>query len=211
MVITRESNDGDFASAVSLLHHDQASCWLELNGGVSLMLSKNRTRFVIAVLIVAVAGSLGGCKENKPAPEESSVTSAPGPILNKHLYSETADAQADIAAALQRARAENKRVILDFGGNWCVDCQVLDIYMHQIPNAELLAKNFVVVHVDIGHMDHNVDVAERYNIPLKKGVPALAVLDADGKLLYAQQNREFEKMRNVQPGDVTDFLNRWKA
>ena len=175
------------------------------------MLSNAHTRFVIAVLMLVVAGSLNGCKENKPASEGSAVTSTPRPILNQHLYSETADPKSDIAAALQRARAENKRVILDFGGNWCGDCQVLDIYMHEAPNAALLAKNFVVVHVDIGHMDHNVDVAEKYNIPLKRGVPALAVLDADGKLLYSQQHGDFENMRNMQPGDVTDFLNRWKA
>jgi thiol:disulfide interchange protein len=133
------------------------------------------------------------------------------PFVKKHLYSETADPKSDIAAALKQARAENKRVILDFGGDWCGDCQVLDIYMHQSPNAEILAKHFIVVHVDIGQMDHNVDVAEKYRVPIKKGVPALAVLDAHGKLLYSQANKEFENMRNMRSEDVTAFLNKWKA
>ncbi len=133
------------------------------------------------------------------------------PFIKKHLYSETANPTADIAAALKQARAQNKRVILDFGGDWCGDCQVLDIYMHQSPNAEILAKHFIVVHVDIGQMDHNVDVAEKYKVPIKKGVPALAVLDAHGKLLYSQANKEFENMRNMRSEDVTAFLNKWKA
>ena len=133
------------------------------------------------------------------------------PFVKKHLYSETANPTADIAAALKQARAQNKRVILDFGGDWCGDCQVLDIYMHQSPNAEILAKHFIVVHVDIGQMDHNVDVAEKYRVPIKKGVPALAVLDAHGKLLYSQANKEFENMRNMRSEDVTAFLNKWKA
>ncbi len=175
------------------------------------MASSVRASFVIAVALFTAAGFVAGCKESKPATEESSITSTPSPILKKHLYSESADPKADIAAALQQAHAQNKRIILDFGGDWCGDCQVLDIYMHQTPNAELLAKNFVVVHVDIGHMDHNVDVAEKYNVPIKKGVPALAVLDTDGKLLYSQQHGDFENMRNMQPGDVTDFLNRWRS
>src|ERR1700749_2291646 len=64
---------------------------------------------------------------------------------NKNLYSETSDATADIAVALAQARREHKHVLLDFGGNWCGDCQVLDIYYHQSPNAELLAKHFVLV------------------------------------------------------------------
>jgi len=133
------------------------------------------------------------------------------PFVKKHLYSETANPKADIAAALKQAKAEKKRVILDFGGDWCGDCQVLDIYMHQSPNEELLRKYFVVVHVDIGRMDHNVDVAQKYKVPIQKGVPALAVLDANGKLLYSQENKEFENMRNMRSSDVTQFLNRWKA
>jgi len=133
------------------------------------------------------------------------------PFVKKHLYSETANPKADIAAALKQAKTEKKRVILDFGGDWCGDCQVLDIYMHQSPNEELLRKYFVVVHVDIGRMDHNVDVAQKYKVPIQKGVPALAVLDANGKLLYSQENKEFENMRNMRSSDVTQFLNRWKA
>ena len=132
------------------------------------------------------------------------------PFVKKHLYSETANPTSDIAAALKQAQAENKRVILDFGGDWCGDCQVLDIYMHESPNAELLARHFIVVHVDIGHMDHNVDVAKRYNVPIEKGVPALAVLDAHGNLLFSQKDKEFENMRNMRSEDVTEFLKKWK-
>ncbi|HEX3435715.1 MAG TPA: thioredoxin family protein [Pseudacidobacterium sp.] len=127
------------------------------------------------------------------------------------IYSDTADAHQDILQALAQAKREHKRVILDFGGNWCGDCQVLDIYFHQEPNLSLLEKNFVLVHVDIGHYDKNTDLAEKYQIPLKRGVPALAVLSAYGKLLYSQKNGEFEKMGKVDPGSVAAFLNEWKA
>lgn len=133
------------------------------------------------------------------------------PFVKKQIYSETANPNADIAAALKKARAEHKRVLLDFGGDWCGDCQVLDIYFHQSPNAELLAKHFVLVHIYIGQMDRNLDVPKKYEIPINKGVPALAVLDAHGKLLYSQQTGQFENMRNMSPGAVTAFLNQWKG
>lgn len=152
---------------------------------------------VLAALIIA------------PAPRAAAQMTPPR--VNKHLYSANADAKADIAAALKKARAEHKRVILDFGGDWCGDCQVLDIYMRQSPNAELLAKHFLVVHIDVGRFDKNTDVAAKYNIPLKKGVPALAVLDSHGKLLYSQKTGEFEDMRHMSVTSVTEFLNRWKA
>ena len=139
------------------------------------------------------------------------LTGASALAQGRIIYSDTADAHADIAAALNTAAHEHKRVILDFGGDWCGDCQVLDIYLHQSPNLELFDKNFLLVHVDIGQFDKNLDIAEKYNIPLKKGVPALAVLDADGKLLYSQQAAEFGDMRYMYQNSVTDFLNKWKA
>lgn len=130
------------------------------------------------------------------------------PFVKKHLYSETANPRVDIAAALKQAKAEKKRVILDFGGDWCGDCLVLDMYMHQPPNDKLLERHFIVVHIDIGQMDHNMDVARQYKVPVTKGVPALAVLDANGRLLYSEKEKEFE---HTTLSDVTKFLNRWKA
>lgn len=128
----------------------------------------------------------------------------------KIIYNESADAREDIRLALAQAAKEHKRVILDFGGNWCGDCQVLDIYFHDEKNLSLLESNFVLVHVDIGRMDKNTDVAEKYGVPLGKGVPALAVLDARGKVLYSQRNGEFEAMRRMDEASVTEFLNQWK-
>ncbi len=59
-------------------------------------------------------------------------------------------------------------------------------------------------------MDANVDLAEEYGIPLHKGVPAVAVLDEQGELLYSQTSGEFEDMRNMASSDVTRFLRQWK-
>ncbi len=115
------------------------------------------------------------------------------PSVHRHLYSETAVPSADIASALKQARAEHKRVILDFGGDWCGDCQVLDIYFHEQPNLELLEKNFVLVHVWIGRMDKNIDVAAKYGVPINRGVPALSVLDSRGKVLFAQSTGRFRE------------------
>ena len=142
------------------------------------------------------------------APVGPGFAQMPYPMVNKHLYSETANPSEDIAAAIKQARREHKRILLDFGGNWCGDCQVLDIYYHQSPNAEIIARHFIIVHIDIGHMDHNVATAQRYHVPITRGVPALAVLDSDGKLLYSERDKEFE---HATPEAITAFLNQWKS
>jgi hypothetical protein len=67
-----------------------------------------------------------------------------------------------------------------------------------------------VIHVDIGHADKNLDLADKYGIPLNKGVPAVAVLDADGTLLYSQKNGEFEPARRLDGRVFVEFLKRWQ-
>jgi thiol:disulfide interchange protein len=136
----------------------------------------------------------------------------PNLSAEKIIYPAPEQAKIDLAAGLKAAAATHKRIILDFGGNWCGDCQVLDIYFHDPANKPILDANFVLVHVNIGssNMDENVAIAERYEIPLKKGVPALAVLDEHGKLLYSQKTGEFEAMRRMESNSVTDFLIHWK-
>jgi thiol:disulfide interchange protein len=126
------------------------------------------------------------------------------------LYPDPSVADQEIHEALARARAEHKRVILDFGGNWCGDCKVLDIYFHEPANKALLDANYELVDVNVGHLDVNQQIAEKYGIPLQRGVPALAVLSPTGKVLYAQSHGEFESMRRLQSSDVTKFLNDWK-
>ncbi len=128
----------------------------------------------------------------------------------RDIYPDPAQAQADINAALKTAAATHKRILLDFGGNWCGDCQVLDIYFHNAQNLPILEANFVLVHINIGHSDANLDLAQRYGVPLDKGVPALAVLSEHGKLLFSQRQGQFEAMRRMESSTVTSFLVEWR-
>jgi len=128
----------------------------------------------------------------------------------RDIYPPAAAARADLAAALSTAAATHKRVILDFGGNWCTDCHVLDLYFHDAANEPLLEAGYILVHVNIGRLNENLDIAARYQIPLDRGVPALAVLGEHGDLLYSQKTGEFEAMRGMQSSAVTDFLVHWR-
>jgi thiol:disulfide interchange protein len=138
------------------------------------------------------------------------IPAAPVDSGERDVYPPPEQAAADLAAGLKLAAAEHRRVLLDFGGNWCTDCHVLDLYFHDASNQPIIAASYVLVHVNIGLRDQNLDIAARYQIPLEKGVPALAILDSKGRLLYSQKGGEFEAMRHMQSSDVTEFLNRWK-
>lgn len=126
------------------------------------------------------------------------------------IYDEQADAHQQIAAAIAQASRSGRNVVLDFGANWCGDCHALDAQMHLPDLAGLIEKNYVVVHVDVGRFNKNLDLAKKYNVPLNKGIPALAILDPHGKLLFSQSQGEFEDARNLGHDAFTQFFEKWK-
>ena len=129
---------------------------------------------------------------------------------NPQLYPEPAEAHKDLDAALAAARADHKRVLVVFGGNWCYDCHVLDAAFHSKELAPLVAANYHLVHVNIGEYNANQDIAQQCQVVLDHGVPALAVLDANGRVITSQRNGEFESAVRIGPADVRQFLEEWK-
>lgn len=128
----------------------------------------------------------------------------------KNIYPPDADAHAEIKESEAKAAKENKRVLLVFGANWCYDCHVLDLAFHRPDFADAVA-GYEVVHVDIGDDGKkNGDIAQEFDVPLNKGIPAVAVLDGSGKLLVSQKNGEFENARAMTPQALLEFLNHWK-
>jgi len=131
--------------------------------------------------------------------------------MKKDIYPANVDAHAEIKEAEEKAAKEHKRLLLVFGANWCFDCHVLDLAFHRPDLAPILAANFEVIHVDLGpNEEKNADLVKQYEIPLNKGIPAMAVVDSDGKLIYSQKNGEVEDARAITPQILLDFLNQWK-
>ncbi len=127
---------------------------------------------------------------------------------NPQLYRADANAVQDIRRALAAAGKQHKNVLLDFGGNWCIDCHILENAFHQPRIEPLLNDNYIVVHVDVGKYDKNLDLAKKYHVDLQKGVPSLAVVDALGKVLYGTS--DFERAHLMSEDDVIQFLDKWR-
>jgi thioredoxin 1 len=130
--------------------------------------------------------------------------------LDAKLYPAAQHARQEIHEALARALAGHKRVLVVFGADWCYDCHVLDKAFQRADIAPVLKANFEVVHVDVGEGDKNQDLMNEYQVPMSRGIPGVAVLDPDGKLVYSHKNGEFERARALGPEDLLAFLNQWK-
>jgi protein disulfide-isomerase len=125
-------------------------------------------------------------------------------------YDEKADAHQQIAAAIAEASKAQKNIVLVFGANWCGDCRALDAQMHKEELAAIIATNYEVVKVDVGRFNKNKDIGEKYHMPLKHGIPALAVLDSGGNLLYAMDQGQFSNARSMSYESIKEFFVKWE-
>ena len=135
----------------------------------------------------------------------AAAAAASGPV-----YDENANAPQEISAALAMAAKAGKNIVLIFGANWCPDCRALDAQMHQPDLAELIAKNYVVVKIDVGRFDKNLEIGRKYGVPIRRGIPALAVLGPRGKVLFAQSQGQFANARRMPYQDFRAFFEKWK-
>lgn len=128
-------------------------------------------------------------------------------------YNETANADAQVAAARNRALKTHKRLLIDLGGNWCLDCRLLAGTMDLPEMQRFVADHFVVVTVDIGRFDKNGQIPARYGIKGRlKGVPAVLVVDPKtNKLLNAGKETELADARSMGPQALADWLAKWAA
>ena len=133
----------------------------------------------------------------------SAAASAAAPLP----YDESADARAAIRAALATVGAGPRRVLIVFGANWCEDCRSLDQALKTARTAELMAREFELVKVDVGQFDRNLDVAKAYGDPIRKGIPAAVVLSVDGRVLYSTKSGELSNARRMGPTGVHDFFD----
>jgi len=76
--------------------------------------------------------------------------------------------------------------------------------------ARVIARDFVVVKVDVGRYDKNLDLAAKYGVPMSEGIPGISVLDPHGKLIYAQSQGQFANARAMPYRDFADFFHKWE-
>ena len=121
-------------------------------------------------------------------------------------YNETANASAEVEQALAVAAATQKPVLLVFGANWCEDCRALDAALKSAKNAALISSEFLVVKVDVGNFDRNLDLSARYGNPIKRGIPAAVVLSPANQILYATRAGELSDARTMSETGVYEFF-----
>jgi len=127
-----------------------------------------------------------------------------------NLYNPEADAEKDIAEAVAKAKAENKHVFLQLGGNWCGWCKVF----HELTTQDEELKNYIeanfeVVHVNYSKENTNEKVLASLDYPQRFGFPVFVILDQNGKRIHTQNSGYLEEGNGHSKKKILEFLNQW--
>jgi thioredoxin 1 len=122
-------------------------------------------------------------------------------------YDDAADAHVALQRGLSDAQNQNKDVLVIFGANWCEDCRVLDKAMRG-SSASLIDSRFVVVKINVGNFNKNLDLAKRYGNPIQRGIPAAVVITPIDQVLYSTKAGELANARRMGESGIYDFFSK---
>jgi thioredoxin-related protein len=124
------------------------------------------------------------------------------------IFDETRDPKQDLADAVEIAKKENKIILMDVGGNWCIWCLRLDkIFKETEEIAELLAKHYVFLKVNYSRGNKNEEFLSQY--PKIEGYPHFFILDSNGELLLSFNTGDLEEDDGYDTSKIVGFLQDW--
>lgn len=126
-------------------------------------------------------------------------------------YDTAADANRAVAEARQRAIARHKLLLIDLGGNWCLDCRILAGTIETPRLKAFVEAHYEVVTVDVGRFDKNGQIAEHYGIKGRlQGVPAVLVVEPrSNRLINEGHITALSDARSMSPQALADWLASW--
>ncbi|OYQ31485.1 hypothetical protein CHU95_20260 [Niveispirillum lacus] len=162
-----------------------------------------------SLLLASVFGAPAQAQVVAPTVSVTDIKALPTPLPLP--YDEEADADADVTRAFERARVNGKRVLLNFGGDWCPDCRVF-AGITELPEVKgFVAAHYEVVKIDVGRINKNLHIPARYGVEKLRGVPSVLIVAADGTLLNASNSSDLTNARGMTPQAIADWLAKFAA
>lgn len=139
----------------------------------------------------------------------SAQTAPLGALYVNNSYDARANPYRDLERALDRARAENKRVLIVVGGDWCGWCEILDTFLTR--NADVRAAfeaSFVMLKVNYSPANENAAFLSGF--PASRGYPDFFILDNNGTFLRQQDTGLLEHENDYDRARMLAFAQRWR-
>jgi thioredoxin-related protein len=165
-------------------------------------------RLILSLAIISLMGVSAMAQNTKDA----------APKELGHIYNPQANAQADIDAAVAKAKSSGKHVLLQVGGNWCIWCIRFHDLVEKTPELkDYINNNYEFVLVNYSPEAKNTAVLNKLGNPGRFGYPNFVVLDGSGKVIHIQDSgaleRDKEETEKEGKGHSVkkslDFLKNW--
>ncbi|MFH2143125.1 MAG: thioredoxin family protein [Bacteroidota bacterium] len=129
---------------------------------------------------------------------------------NQKIYNPDADAKKELQDAIKKAKAENKHVFIQIGGNWCPWCIKFHNFVKENQDMDsLLNANYVVLKINHSKENENQEILTQFEFPQRFGFPVFVILDKSGKRIHTQNSGLLEKDKSYSKNDVMQFFNNW--
>jgi thiol:disulfide interchange protein len=124
-------------------------------------------------------------------------------------YDPARDPFVDFIAAKADAKAQNKLILLEFGGNWCIWCRRLDKFISDQPEiSKNMSEVFIVLKINVSEENGNVNFLKQFsNIT---GYPHFIITNASGEELAAVNTGTLEKGKGYSALKMQEFIDTWK-
>jgi len=126
------------------------------------------------------------------------------------VYDDQRDPFADANAALALARATNRNVLIEIGGNWCTWCHKMDAFLLKNPNIyNKLHSEYVLLKINVS--DSNENETFMKSLPPVLGYPHMYVSTGNGKMLLSKDTAELQNEDGYSAEYWLTFLEKWQS
>ena len=130
--------------------------------------------------------------------------------FSQGLYDEKRDANKQLDEAIAQAKAENKFVMVQVGGNWCRWCLMFNDFVTKNDSInKVLISNFVFIHLNYSPANKNEQTMKYLGNPQRFGFPVLVILDDKGQRIHTQNSAYLEEGNNYSEKQILQFLHHW--
>jgi len=129
------------------------------------------------------------------------------------LYNPIANVAKDVAEAVKKAKQENKHVLIQVGGNWCIWCYRFNDFVESDKELkEIIEKTYVVYHLNYSKENKNLDYLKKLGFPQRFGFPVFVILNKEGQVIHTQDSGLLEDgMKSYNKDKVKTFLQNWST
>lgn len=127
-----------------------------------------------------------------------------------NLYKPEENAAEALGKAIKEAKASNKYVFVQIGGNWCVWCARFHEFCQndkQIDSA--IRAGFVTYHLNYSPENKNKEILTRLGFPQRFGFPVFIILDGNGNRIHTQNSAYLEEGKSYSKQRVLEFFDNW--